>query len=138
MTVVRLQTDPIRVEELIRDVRSDGDGAIAVFVGTVRDSDQGRRVLRMEYHAYDEMARVEMERLEAAVRSRHDVRSIAAVHRLGSLEVGEASVAIVVAAPHRAAAFDACRDFIDSLKRTVPVWKKEFLEDGEVWVDPGA
>jgi len=133
--VVRLQREPIRVEELIDGIRGDGDGAVAVFVGTVRDHNLGRQVHHLEYHAYDEMALAELERLETAVLDRHDVSGVAIVHRLGRLEVGEASVAIVIGAAHRAPAFDACRDAIDSLKRTVPIWKKEFFTSGEAWIE---
>jgi molybdopterin synthase catalytic subunit len=133
--VVRLQREPIRIEELIDEVRGDGDGAVALFVGTVRDHNLGRRVSHLEYHAYEEMAVAELERVETAVLGRHDVSGAAIVHRLGRLEVGEASVVVVVGAAHRAPAFDACRDLIDSLKRSVPIWKKEFFDSGEAWID---
>ena len=133
-----LQTDPIRVEQLIEEVRGDGDGAVALFLGTVRDRNQDRRVLHLEYKAYDGMAEEEMARLERQALDQFDVSRVAVVHRTGRLEIGEASVAIAIAAPHRAQALEACRFVIDTLKRTVPIWKKEFFEGGSIWIEgPG-
>ena len=133
--MVRLQEGPIRVEELIGAVRGDGDGAVALFLGTVRDHNAGRRVLRLEYSAYAEMAEAEMAALESEARSRFDISRVALVHRRGLLEVGEVSVGVAVSAVHRAEAFEACRYVIDTLKRKVPIWKKEFFEGGERWVE---
>jgi len=133
--MVRLQTVPIRVEELTDAVRRDRDGAVALFLGTVRDANRDRRVLRLEYHAYEAMAEREMARLREDALERFDVSEIAIVHRTGTLEIGEVSVAVAVASPHRAAAFEACRWVIDTLKRTVPIWKKEHFEGGEVWIE---
>jgi molybdopterin synthase catalytic subunit len=106
-----------------------------VFVGTVRESNRGRRVLHLEYDAYPEMAESEMNKLILEAGERFDISSVALVHRTGKLEIGEVSVAAAVAAPHRVAAFDACRFVIDTLKRTVPIWKKEVFEGGEVWIE---
>lgn len=133
--MIRLQAEPIRTEELVAGVRGDGDGAVALFVGTVRDSNLGRRVICLEYHAYEEMALTEMARLEADALRQFDVSGVAMVHRTGRLAIGEISVALAVAAPHRDDAFRACRFLIDTLKRTVPIWKKEFFEGGEVWIE---
>jgi molybdopterin synthase catalytic subunit len=133
--VVRLQDEPIRVEELIREVRGDGDGAVALFLGTVRDHNAGRRVLQLEYSTYAEMAQGEMASIEREAKSRFDISRVAVVHRQGRLEIGEASVGVAVSAPHRSAAFDACRFVIDTLKKKVPIWKKEFFEGGEHWVE---
>ena len=130
-----LQTDPISSDELAATVRGDGDGALALFLGTVRDHNQGRRVLYLEYHAYPEMAEREMRKIEREARERFAVSRVAIAHRTGRLDVGEASVVIAVSAPHRAEALDACRFVIDTLKRTVPIWKKEYFEGGEVWVE---
>jgi len=132
--VIRLQTAPIALDELVLDVRGDGDGAVATFLGTVRDHNAGRKVLHLEYEAYGGMAEREMERIAADARERFGVSRVAIVHRTGRLEIGEASVAIAVAAPHRAAALDATRFIIDTLKRTVPIWKREHFEGGSVWV----
>ncbi|HVQ35532.1 MAG TPA: molybdenum cofactor biosynthesis protein MoaE [Candidatus Bathyarchaeia archaeon] len=132
--MIRLQTAPIALDELVLDVRGDGDGAVATFLGTVRDHNAGRKVLHLEYEAYGGMAEREMERIAADARERFGVSRVAIVHRTGRLEIGEASVAIAVAAPHRAAALDATRFIIDTLKRTVPIWKREHFEGGSVWV----
>lgn len=136
--MVRLQPEPIVLDELIATVRSAGDGAVATFLGTVRDANRGRRVLYLEYEAYGGMAEREMERIVADARARFEISDVAIVHRTGRLEVGEASVAIAVAAPHRAAALEATRFVIDTLKRTVPIWKREHFEGGSVWVGEGA
>ena len=133
--MVRLQTGPIRSEELIDGVRGDGDGAVALFLGTVRNHNAGRRVLRLEYQAYPEMAESEMRKLEAEALERFGVRAVALVHRTGTLEIGEASVGVAVASAHRAEALNACRFLIDALKRTVPIWKKELFEGGEAWIE---
>jgi molybdopterin synthase catalytic subunit len=133
--VVRLQSEPIRPEELLARVASGADGALALFVGTVRANNRGRRVLWLEYEAYAAMAEAEMARLVGEAERRFAVSAVALVHRTGRLEVGEASVAIAVAAEHRAPALEACRFVIESLKRTVPIWKKEVFEGGEVWIE---
>ena len=133
--VIRLQTEAIRVEELLEAVGSGADGAVALFLGVVRDNNRGRRVLHLEYEAYAEMAETEMNELVRQAEQRFEISAVALVHRTGRLEIGEASVALAVAAPHRGAAFDACRFVIDTLKRTVPIWKREFFEGGDVWIE---
>lgn len=135
MTVSRIQAVAIREEELLSAVRSGGDGAVALFLGTVRDHNKGRKVLHLEYQAYGEMADAEMAKIERQARERFAISAVAMRHRVGRLEVGEISVAVAVASPHRAEAFDACRFIMDALKRTVPVWKKEFFEGGEIWIE---
>ncbi len=115
------------------------DGALALFVGVVRNENAGRPVLRLEYEAYEEMALSEMQAIEREARRRWPITEIRIVHRLGRMEIGEASVAVAVASPHRDEAFEACRFAIDTLKKTVPIWKKEFYADGAVWLEgPGA
>jgi molybdopterin synthase catalytic subunit len=120
---------------LVKGIRHPEDGAVAVFEGIVRNHSRGRRTLYLDYEAYEGMALKEMEELAARALSEFRIRDVALVHRLGRLEIGETSVLIVVASAHRAAAFDACRWLIDTLKRTVPIWKKEYFEDGAVWAD---
>lgn len=132
--MIRLQTAPIDLGVLIAAVRGDGDGAVASFLGTVRDNHRGRKVLFLEYEAYGGMAEREMERIAREASERHAVSRVAIVHRTGRVEIGDASVAIVVSAPHRDAALEACRFVIDALKRSVPIWKREHFEDGAVWV----
>jgi len=114
---------------------SPANGALCLFVGVVRNENGGRAVTHLEYEAYEEMAVREMEAIEAETRRRWPVTDVRIVHRLGRIEIGEASVAVVVASPHRGEAFEACRFAIDTLKRTVPIWKKEFYADGAVWLD---
>jgi molybdopterin synthase catalytic subunit len=133
--MVRLQSGAIDAAALASDVRGDGDGAVCSFLGTVRNVNAGRRVLFLEYEAYASMAEREMERIAAEAIARFGVSCVGIVHRVGRVEIGEASVAIAVAAPHRAAALDACRFVIDTLKRTVPIWKREHFEGGTVWIE---
>ncbi len=135
--MIRLQPEAIRVEELLEAVGSDRAGAVSLFLGVVRDTNRGRRVLHLEYEAYAEMAEPEMRKLADEAASRFEITSVALVHRTGRLEIGEASVAVAVAAPHRGAACDACRFVIDTLKVSVPIWKKEFFEGGQVWIEGG-
>ena len=133
--MVRVQREPIDGQALIRAVRTDGDGAVALFLGTVRDHNDGREVIGLEYSAYEEMALQELGRLREAALERFEITAVAVVHRLGALEIGDASVAVAIAAPHRGAAFDACRFVIDTLKSSAPIWKKETFEGGEVWIE---
>jgi molybdopterin synthase catalytic subunit len=129
---------PLSVDELVRLVQSDADGAVVTFVGIVRDNSEGRKVIALEYEAYPEMAEAEMERIGLAVVEKWGLHGIAMHHRTGKLAIGEASVVIAVSAPHRREAFEACSEALDLLKATVPVWKKEYFEDGTVWVGMGA
>ncbi len=125
----------IDAQAILADIKQPEDGAVAVFEGIVRDHSRGRRTLYLEYEAYQPMALSQMEALAEEALSRFAVREVSLVHRLGRLEIGETSVFIAVASAHRAAAFDACRWLIDTLKKSVPIWKKEFFEDGAVWAD---
>ena len=127
--------DAIDTAGVLARIKQGEDGAAVVFEGVVRNQTRGRRTLYLEYEAYEEMALAEMEKLAEQALKQFAVRDVALVHRLGRLEIGEASVLVVVASAHRAAAFDACRWLIDTLKRTVPIWKKEYFEDGAVWAD---
>jgi molybdopterin synthase catalytic subunit len=133
--MVRLQDGSIDVAALLSETRGDGDGAIALFLGTVRNLNAGRRVLFLEYEAYPGMAEREMERIAAEAVSRFGVTQVAIVHRVGRLAIGDVSVAVVVAAPHRAAAMDACRFAIDAVKFSVPIWKREHGDGGAVWIE---
>jgi len=121
--------------ELAAQVRMDEDGAVATFDGCVRNHSHGRATLYLEYEAYEAMALAKMQEIAAHIHANYAIRRVAMVHRLGRLEIGETSVFIAVSAAHRAAAFDACRYAIDTLKKTVPIWKKEFFADGAVWAD---
>jgi MoaE-MoaD fusion protein len=125
----------IDLQTTLAGLKRGDDGAALVFEGVIRNQTRGRRTLFLDYEAYEEMALEQMESLAAQAVQQFEIRDVAIVHRLGRLEIGETSVLIAVASAHRAAAFDACRWLIDTLKRTVPIWKKEHFEDGVVWAD---
>jgi molybdopterin synthase catalytic subunit len=133
-----LSDTPLSLERVATEVATDDAGAIATFVGTTRAHSRGREVIRLEYEAYEGMAEAEMERIAGQLRERHDLIDVAIHHRIGPVEIGETSVVIAVSAPHRAAAFDACREAIDTLKQTVPLWKKELYVGGEEWIGQGS
>jgi molybdopterin synthase catalytic subunit len=133
--ITALVHEPIDPVALTAYVRGNADGAIVIFDGFVRDHSQNRRTLYLEYEAYEPMALAKIHEIAAHLHSQFSIHRVAMVHRLGRLELGETSVYIAVSAAHRAAAFDACRYAIDTLKRTVPIWKKEYFEDGSVWAD---
>jgi molybdopterin synthase catalytic subunit len=133
----QLTHDPIDLSAL--SATTPEDGALCLFAGVVRNHNQGRAVLRLEYEAYEEMALKQMHAIGEQTRERFGVTLVRLVHRLGRLEIGETSVAVSAASPHRAEAFDACRFAIDTLKARVPIWKKEFYADGAIWLEePGS
>jgi molybdopterin synthase catalytic subunit len=135
-SLVRLVHEPIDLAALA--VTAPADGALCLFVGVVRNENQGRNVIRLEYEAYEEMALPLMEEIAEETARRHPVSAVRLVHRLGRLEIGEASVAVAAASPHRGEAFAACRFAIDALKAKVPIWKKEHYADGTAWLEgPG-
>ena len=128
-------TSDARDEAAVREaVAQPAAGAIVSFAGTARDHHGGKAVVRLEYEAFEEMARRQMERLRGEALERFEVLDVAIHHRTGRTEIGEASVVIAVSAAHRAPAFAACRFVIDTLKQTVPIWKKEFYADGSAWI----
>ncbi len=130
-----LTLHPIDAAKIIARAKQGDDGAVVVFDGIVRNNTRGRQTLYLEYEAYEEMAKRQMDQLAQEARNQYGVRHVTIVHRLGRLEVGESSVLIVVASAHRVQAFEACRWLIDTLKKTVPIWKKEIFVDGAVWAD---
>jgi molybdopterin synthase catalytic subunit len=132
---VWLTRERIPTEAILDKIKAGPDGAVVVFDGIVRNHTRGRQTLFLDYHGYEEMALEQMRTLAAQAKEKFSVREVVLVHRLGRLEIGESSVLIVVASAHRAAAFDACRWLIDTLKKTVPIWKKEHFVDGAVWAD---
>lgn len=125
--------DKIDTQQVLAEIKRPEDGAAVVFEGIVRNHSRGRRTLYLDYEAYEDMALKQMESLAAQALAQFEIRDVRIFHRLGRLQIGETSVLIVVASAHRADAFDACRWLIDTLKRTVPIWKKEYFEDGAVW-----
>ncbi len=134
--IVELTSDPIDVPRLIAHVNQPSNGGICTFLGVVRDNAEGRPVVKLGYEAYESMAVAQMRTIVEEAMQRWDLDAVALSHRTGELQIGEASVAIAVGAPHRAEAFEACRYIIDTLKTRVPIWKKEFFKDGAVWVEP--
>ncbi|HUH16126.1 MAG TPA: molybdenum cofactor biosynthesis protein MoaE [Gaiellaceae bacterium] len=134
----RLTGAPLSLDAVVREVARDEAGAIATFLGTVRNRSRDRNVLYLEYEAYEEMAEETMASLAGELSKRHDLSAVAIHHRVGRVEIGEPSVAIAVSAPHRAAALAACKEAIDTLKQTVPLWKKEVYEGGEEWIGQGS
>jgi molybdopterin synthase catalytic subunit len=134
----RLSAKPLSLDAAVREVASDEAGAIATFTGTVRRRSRDRTVLYLEYEAYEGMAEDVMADLAAELRARHDLHAVAIHHRVGRVEIGEPSVVIAVSAAHRTAALAACREAIDRLKETVPLWKKEVYDGGEEWIGRGS
>jgi molybdopterin synthase catalytic subunit len=133
--LIQLTREPLDRDRLVAAVSHPSAGGIVVFEGVVRDNARGKQVRYLEYDVYEEMAREQIHKIIAEARQHWGVERIAVAHRFGRLEIGEASVIIVVASPHRAEAFDACRYIIDTLKATVPIWKKEVATNGEEWVE---
>ena len=131
---IQIITDTINIQHCIDAVMLPECGGIDVFIGTVRNATKGKKVVRLEFEAYQKMAIDEMQKIASDAFEKWPVQKVVIHHRTGVLQVGEVPVVIAVAAAHRAAAFDACRYIIDTLKQTVPIWKKEIFEDGEVWV----
>jgi len=134
----RLSADPLSLDAVVDEVRSERAGAIATFVGTTRVESRGRTVQRLEYEAYEGMAEQVMAQIAAALQERYELCDIAIHHRTGRVDIGEPSVVIAVSAPHRQDALAACKDAIDTLKEEVPLWKKEIYEGGEEWIGRGS
>ncbi len=131
---IQILPTPLNIQSAIDWVMSPETGGIDVFIGTVRNATKGKQVVRLEFEAYEPMALAELEKIVKQVFEKWPVQKALVHHRTGVLQVGEVPVIIAVAAAHRAAAFEACRYIIDTLKQTVPIWKKEIFEGGEVWV----
>ncbi|MFQ5448659.1 MAG: molybdenum cofactor biosynthesis protein MoaE [Saprospiraceae bacterium] len=134
MIDIQLLSTELNIQHCIDFASADAAGAVNVFIGTVRDSTKGKRVVRLEFEAYEPMALSEMEKIARRAIEKYQVLKVAIHHRVGALQIGETPVVIAVSAPHREASFEACQFVIDMLKETVPIWKKEIFGDGEVWV----
>ena len=135
LDLLLLVRDPIDHQALVEHVREPQDGAVVTFDGCVRDHSQGRSTLYLEYEAYEAMALGKIREIAEQVHQKFAIHRVAMAHRLGRLEIGETSVFIAISSEHRPAAFEACRYAIDTLKKTVPIWKKEYFADGAVWAD---
>jgi molybdopterin synthase catalytic subunit len=134
MIDIQISSSPLNIAACIDAVVSPDCGGIDVFIGTVRNATAGKKVLRLEYEAYESMALKEMHKIADEASRKWPVENMVIHHRTGILQIEDAAVIIAVSAPHRGAAFEACRYAIDTLKETVPIWKKEIFEDGEIWV----
>ncbi|MEM1325204.1 MAG: molybdenum cofactor biosynthesis protein MoaE [Bacteroidota bacterium] len=134
MLDIQIKEEPLSVDECYQLVQDGAAGGTSLFVGTVRDATKGRTVVRLDFEAYTPMAISEMQKIATTAVERWQVQKMCIHHRIGSLTVGEIAVIIAVATPHRKAAFETCQYAIDTLKETVPIWKKEIFGDGEVWV----
>jgi MoaE-MoaD fusion protein len=134
----RISSEPLELERVVEEAASDDAGAVATFVGTVRCRSRDRDVVHLEYEAFEEMAEPMLARLADELTAKHGLSKVAIHHRIGRVEIGEPSVVIAVSAPHRAAALDACREAIDTLKETIPLWKKEVYVGGEEWIGRGS
>lgn len=134
LPLIHISEKPLELEKITQMVTDDGCGAIDIFVGTVRNQTKGKPVLKLDFEAYEKMAISEMTKLAKEASERWPVKKMAIHHRVGILGIGETAVIIAVSTPHRNASFEACKFVIDTLKQTVPIWKKEIFEDGEVWV----
>jgi molybdopterin synthase catalytic subunit len=133
--VFKITKEPLVAASIIAQVNKSGNGGICTFVGTVRDNAEGKGVLHLEYDAYPAMAEKKLAEIASEINDKWGLPDVAIVHRIGKLEIGEAAVVIAVGAPHRKEAFVACQYAIDRIKEFVPIWKKEYFEDGEVWVE---
>ena len=133
--IILLVRGPVQPREILLNLKAFEDGAAVIFDGFVRNNFKGQRTLYLEYEAYEPMAYTKLREIAAHIHAQFSIHHLAIVHRLGRLEIGDTSIFIAVSAPHRAAAFDACRYAIDTLKRTVPIWKKEFFAGGAVWAE---
>jgi molybdopterin synthase catalytic subunit len=133
--MVTLTRNPIDVAKLLAEVEDDGSGGVVLFLGRVRNHSNGHKVSGLSYEAFDEMAQAQLLKIEEEARSKWPVRAMSIHHRLGEMQIGDISVAVAVACAHRGEAFTACRFAIDTLKIKVPIWKKEFREDGSFWVE---
>jgi molybdopterin synthase catalytic subunit len=131
----RLTREPIDTRELARLLLRPEAGALCIFEGVVRNNSKGKSTRYLEYEGYETMALRKMEEIGGLVRNAWEIEAVGIIHRLGHMDIGETSVAIIVVSAHRKAAFDACEYAIDRLKKIVPIWKKEFFEDGEVWIE---
>ena len=133
--VYRLTREAIDAREVADMILRPEDGALCIFEGVVRNNSKGKTTRYLEYEAYETMALKTMEEIGEFVRSAWEIGCVAIVHRLGRMEIGETSVAVIITSPHRRASFDACEYAIDRLKKIVPIWKKEFFDDGEIWIE---
>jgi len=133
--MIKIQSDPINIAEVLASVQNNQSGAVNIFLGTVRNHNKEKKVIKLAYEAYDSMAVSEIRKIVEETQEKWPVEAISVVHRKGELHVGDIAVMIAVAAPHRKESFAACEYIIDTLKKRVPIWKKEYYPDGDYWLD---
>jgi len=133
--LIRITADPLEPQPFIEHVRRDESGAVALFLGVVRNNNLGRRVLHLEYDAYTDMAEKKLRQVAEEVTARWPITDIAIAHRTGRVEIGETSLLVIVSSPHRHEAFEACQQAVNRIKEVVPIWKKEVWEGGESWLE---
>lgn len=133
--MIEITSSPLSPEQMINKIRKDSYGAVVTFLGTVRSPSQGKKVLYLEYEAYEDMAQKKLEQIVSEINQKWQLQDVAISHRIGKVAAGETALVIVVAAPHRKEAFEACQYAIDRLKQIAPFWKKEVYEDGGSWVE---
>ena len=133
--MIEVTHDVLHPERITARVRADGNGAVVTFLGVTRDTNEGRKVLYLDYEAYQPMAEKKLAEIADEIRGRWNAQDVAIAHRLGRLRIGEVSLVVAVASPHRKEAFEACQYSVDRIKQIVPIWKKEFFEGGEVWIE---
>ena len=133
--MIEITHEVLDPERITAGVRADSNGAVVTFLGSTRSSNEGRNVLHLEYEGYEPMAKKKLAEIADEIRERWDIQDVAITHRLGRLEIGEISLVVAVASPHRKEAFEACQYCVDRIKQIVPIWKKEFFEGGEVWIE---
>ncbi len=132
---VKITSEILNTQKLIEMVEDNGAGAIDIFLGVVRNNANGKKVVSLDYHCYEQMSQKKLEEIVNEAYKKFDVKNIAVEHRIGHLQIREASVVIVVSSAHRGASFEACRFVIEEIKKKVPIWKKEYFEGGETWVE---
>ena len=133
-TLIEITHEPLNPEKITNQVRQDGNGAVVTFLGTTRDSFEGKRVLKLDYEAYEDMAFKKMEEIRQEICAEFGIADLAISHRIGTVDIGQISLVVAVASPHRNEAFYACNKVVDRVKEIVPIWKKEVFEDGYRWV----
>jgi molybdopterin synthase catalytic subunit len=132
--MIEITGDPLDPDRITSQVRKDSNGAVVTFLGTTRSFSDGRRIVELEYEAYEEMARNKLEEICQGLRAESDVEDISIAHRIGKVDIGQISLVVAIASPHRQDAFTACQKAVDRIKEIVPIWKKEIFEDGACWV----
>lgn len=132
--MIKITHEPVAIQQILADFNRDANGAVVTFIGTVRNNSEGKKVLYLEYECYEPMAVKKLNEIADEIKRRWKINDISVIHRVGRLEIGDTAIVIAVGSPHRQEAFEACKYAIDTIKETVPIWKKEFYENGSSWI----